>query len=135
LTHYYSPSPSSTTNESSLLIFILQKNNSNALAFRPSTKHASISGCYFVGASTHPGTGVPVCLAGAKITTEEILEDYGITIPWGKALPADYQARKSGGKLDAIKYLSTTGMMPLELWVWTMIVAFLAVILSSLMVR
>ncbi|GAA87344.1 phytoene dehydrogenase [Aspergillus luchuensis IFO 4308] len=39
----------------------------NVLSLRPKTKHSSIKGLYFVGASTHPGTGVPVCLAGSKL--------------------------------------------------------------------
>ncbi|OJI85130.1 hypothetical protein ASPTUDRAFT_189213 [Aspergillus tubingensis CBS 134.48] len=39
----------------------------NVLSFRPKSKHSSIKGLYFVGASTHPGTGVPVCLAGSKL--------------------------------------------------------------------
>lgn len=54
----------------------------NVLAFRPKTKHRNIEGVYFVGASTHPGTGVPIVLAGAKITTEQILSDRGIEVPW-----------------------------------------------------
>jgi phytoene desaturase (3,4-didehydrolycopene-forming) len=54
------------------------------LAFRPKTRHPSIKGAYFVGASTHPGTGVPICLAGARITTEQILSDFGIPFPWPK---------------------------------------------------
>lgn len=54
----------------------------NVLAFRPKTKHPSIKGVYFVGASTHPGTGVPIVLAGAKITVEQILQDNNVDIPW-----------------------------------------------------
>jgi len=54
----------------------------NVLAFRPKTKHPEIQGVYFVGASTHPGTGVPIVLAGAKITTEQILRDRGMDVPW-----------------------------------------------------
>jgi len=54
----------------------------NVLAFRPKTKHPSISGVYFVGASTHPGTGVPIVLAGAKITSEQILKENKMSIPW-----------------------------------------------------
>ncbi|TVY55614.1 Phytoene desaturase, partial [Lachnellula suecica] len=38
----------------------------NVLAFRPQTRCQSVKGVYFVGASTHPGTGVPIVLAGAK---------------------------------------------------------------------
>lgn len=54
----------------------------NVLSFRPSTKHGSYKDLYFVGASTHPGTGVPIVLAGSKITTEQILDDLGIEKPW-----------------------------------------------------
>lgn len=54
----------------------------NVLAFRPKTKHPQIKGVYFVGASTHLGTGVPIVLAGAKITTEQILSERNIAAPW-----------------------------------------------------
>ncbi|KAH8719387.1 hypothetical protein GQ44DRAFT_775312 [Phaeosphaeriaceae sp. PMI808] len=47
----------------------------NVLSFRPNTKHATIEDLYFVGASTHPGTGVPIVLAGAKLVTEQVLQD------------------------------------------------------------
>ncbi|KAK5996754.1 Phytoene desaturase [Cladobotryum mycophilum] len=47
----------------------------NVLSFRPRIKHDKIGGLYFVGASTHPGTGVPVCLAGGKIVSERIIQD------------------------------------------------------------
>jgi phytoene desaturase (3,4-didehydrolycopene-forming) len=52
------------------------------LSFRPKTRHPSIKGLYFVGASTHPGTGVPICLAGAKIVANQILTDQGMESPW-----------------------------------------------------
>lgn len=45
----------------------------NVLSFRPKIKHPNIQGLYFVGASTHPGAGVPVALMSAKITSEIIL--------------------------------------------------------------
>jgi phytoene desaturase (3,4-didehydrolycopene-forming) len=48
----------------------------NVLCFRPNTKHRDIKGLYFVGASTHPGTGVPVCLAGGKIVSKQIIDDW-----------------------------------------------------------
>ena len=54
----------------------------NVLSFRPSTKHPSIDRVHFVGASTHPGTGVPICLAGSKITSEQVLEGFGMAKPW-----------------------------------------------------
>jgi phytoene desaturase (3,4-didehydrolycopene-forming) len=54
----------------------------NVLSFRPSTRHASIKDLYFVGASTHPGTGVPIVLAGSKMTTGQILDDLRMEKPW-----------------------------------------------------
>ncbi|KIW88679.1 uncharacterized protein Z519_10725 [Cladophialophora bantiana CBS 173.52] len=62
----------------------------NVLSFRPGTKHAAIGGVYFVGASTHPGTGVPIVLAGSKITTGQILDDLGMPKPWA---PGNHRKR------------------------------------------
>ena len=56
----------------------------NVLSFRPSTRHSKYRNVYFVGASTHPGTGVPICLAGSKITSEQILDDMRVPKPWSK---------------------------------------------------
>jgi phytoene desaturase (3,4-didehydrolycopene-forming) len=47
----------------------------NVLSFRPSIRHFGIQGLYFVGASTHPGAGVPVALSSAKIVAENVLAD------------------------------------------------------------
>ncbi|KAI0020051.1 phytoene dehydrogenase [Xylariomycetidae sp. FL0641] len=54
----------------------------NVLAFRPRTRARGLRGAYFVGASTHPGTGVPIVLAGARITAEQVLADAGVPAPW-----------------------------------------------------
>jgi phytoene desaturase len=43
--------------------------------FRPSNKAPDVQGLYFVGASTVPGTGVPLVCLGAKLVTERILAD------------------------------------------------------------
>lgn len=51
------------------------------LSFRPRTAHPYIASTYFVGASTHPGTGVPIVLAGAKLTAEQVLTDIGVSLP------------------------------------------------------
>lgn len=56
----------------------------NVLAFRPRWKHETLSNTWFVGASTHPGTGVPIVLAGAKMISEEIIEHQGLTVPYEK---------------------------------------------------
>ncbi|GAB1206110.1 hypothetical protein APSETT445_004791 [Aspergillus pseudonomiae] len=45
----------------------------NVLSFRPKTRHSSIERLFFVGASTHPGMGFPICLASRKIVAEQAL--------------------------------------------------------------
>ncbi|GAA97688.1 hypothetical protein E5Q_04366 [Mixia osmundae IAM 14324] len=50
------------------------------LAFRPRTKHDTIDRLHFVGASTHPGTGVPVVVCGSKITSQQVLEELQIDL-------------------------------------------------------
>ncbi|KAJ8606074.1 hypothetical protein MRB53_041229 [Persea americana] len=42
----------------------------------------NIQGLYMVGASAHPGTGVPIVLAGAKLVADQILEDLRRPLPW-----------------------------------------------------
>ncbi|KAF2773890.1 Phytoene dehydrogenase [Teratosphaeria nubilosa] len=43
---------------------------------------SSIQGLYMVGASAHPGTGVPICLAGGRLVAEQVLKDRRMRIPW-----------------------------------------------------
>jgi phytoene desaturase len=45
---------------------------------RPHNRHARYRNLYFVGASTHPGSGVVTVLISARLTTERILEDAGV---------------------------------------------------------
>ncbi|KAI2605026.1 phytoene dehydrogenase [Hypoxylon fragiforme] len=54
----------------------------NVLSFRPRTRARGLRNTYFVGASTHPGTGVPIVLAGARITAAQVLGDLGVVVPW-----------------------------------------------------
>lgn len=70
----------------------------NVLSFRPSTQHASIDRLYFVGASTHPGTGVPICLAGSKITVEQVLASERMALPWGR--PEAGQGKRGTKRID-----------------------------------
>ncbi|KAK6526736.1 hypothetical protein TWF281_009938 [Arthrobotrys megalospora] len=104
----------------------------NALAFRPKTKHSTISGVYFVGASTHPGTGVPVCLAGAKITTEQILDDLKVGKPWSPAAPPNLRAKQMGSSLDIERIGSTSGM---ETWQRVFWAVFLGCLITFVMQR
>ena len=89
------------------------------LSFRPSTKHASIEGLYFVGASTHPGTGVPICLAGSKVTSEQVLEGFEMSTPWSAATAAE---GKEGGKgevreIDRVSVRPVVSNWHVALWV------------------
>lgn len=77
----------------------------NVLSFRPNTKHDTISGLYFVGASTHPGTGVPIVLAGSKITSDQILDDYRMIKPW---TPGTHKRR-------IVSSLDVEGSVPFDL--------------------
>jgi phytoene desaturase len=45
--------------------------------FRPSNRHPRLHNVYFVGASTHPGTGVPTALISARLTAERLAADRG----------------------------------------------------------
>ncbi|MCX6081656.1 MAG: phytoene desaturase family protein [Chloroflexi bacterium] len=42
---------------------------------RPQNRHAQFKNLYFAGASTHPGTGLPIVLLSARLTTERILKE------------------------------------------------------------
>jgi phytoene desaturase len=42
--------------------------------FRPHNKAADFENLYFVGGATHPGTGLPIVLISAKLTTERVLQ-------------------------------------------------------------
>lgn len=46
--------------------------------FRPPNRHPRYKNLYFVGASTHPGTGIPTVLVSARHTAERIFQDYGV---------------------------------------------------------
>lgn len=43
---------------------------------RPQNRHAQFKNMYFAGASTHPGTGLPIVLLSAKLTTQRILKEF-----------------------------------------------------------
>lgn len=45
---------------------------------RPQNRHPRYKNLYFAGASTHPGTGLPLVLLSAKLTTDRILKEFGL---------------------------------------------------------
>lgn len=46
-------------------------------AFRPKNKDEVFPNLYYVGASTTPGTGLPMVIISSKLVTQRIAEDYG----------------------------------------------------------
>jgi len=44
---------------------------------RPQNRHKQYKNLFFTGASTHPGTGLPIVLLSARLTTERILKETG----------------------------------------------------------
>ncbi|MBN1202031.1 MAG: phytoene desaturase [Anaerolineae bacterium] len=48
---------------------------------RPHNRHDRYRNLYFVGASTHPGTGLPMVLLSARLTTERILQETCVSHP------------------------------------------------------
>jgi phytoene desaturase len=60
---------------------------------RPQNRHKKYKNLYFAGASTHPGTGLPIVLLSARLTTERILKEAS-TIAVQKAVkPVFYPAQ------------------------------------------
>lgn len=57
--------------------FGLSHNFSQVGYLRPQNRHGRYQNLYFAGASTHPGTGLPIVLLSARLTTERILKEAG----------------------------------------------------------
>jgi phytoene desaturase len=45
---------------------------------RPHNRHHRYGNLYFVGSSTHPGTGLPMALLSARLTTERIVQEMSL---------------------------------------------------------
>jgi len=43
--------------------------------FRPSNRHRRYKNLYFVGASTHPGTGIPTAMVSGRLVSERIMDE------------------------------------------------------------
>lgn len=46
--------------------------------YRPRNKDEEFNNLYYVGASTTPGTGLPIVVIGSRLVTQRITQDYGI---------------------------------------------------------
>jgi len=91
------------------------------LWFRPSTKHQTHENLYFVGASTQPGTGVPIVLCGAKLVGTQILRDLKIEEPASWAAPT----KKVKHSLDVIHPFSPIAVTPLLVLVFAFLIYLL----------
>lgn len=110
----------------------------NVLAFRPKTKHASIKDLYFVGASAHPGTGVPIVLAGAKLVSDEILaklrmepkrmdqgeaavmkEEYRVMQKWGVPLKSHLDVQSKTVYSIWLQWWVPVLLMLIFAWLWS----------------
>jgi phytoene desaturase (3,4-didehydrolycopene-forming) len=91
-------------------------------AIRPQQrKH--IRGLYMVGASTHPGTGVPICLAGGRLVSEQILNDNHMDVPWRQVSKA---SRKSSlDVVDGPRWMNLG-----EWWLWVFVLLALLPLLN-----
>ena len=59
--------------------FGLSHNFTQVGYLRPHNQHPRYRNLYFAGASTHPGTGLPIVLLSARLTVERILRDAPVT--------------------------------------------------------
>ncbi|MBO8155862.1 MAG: hypothetical protein H0Z32_05320 [Bacillaceae bacterium] len=47
--------------------------------FRPQVKPLSVDNLYAVGASIHPGGGIPIVIQGAQLMVRQLVQDFQIT--------------------------------------------------------
>ena len=47
--------------------------------FRPSNKHSRYHNLYFVGASTHPGTGLPTAMVSGRLAAQRMLDELDLS--------------------------------------------------------
>jgi phytoene desaturase len=74
--------------------FGLSHNFTQVGYMRPHNRHNQYKNLYFAGASTHPGTGLPIVLLSAKLTTERILKEQRYSSRVGSNQPASLQTAK-----------------------------------------
>ena len=86
-----------------------------------------VKGLYMVGASAHPGTGVPIVLAGGALVAEQVCDDLGISVPW-----------REGGK-DGLRVRSKLDRVERPVWLdsgkeWMGLALVLGMLLGVLLV-
>ena len=67
--------------------FNLSHDLGQMLHMRPHNRFEDVEGMYLVGGGTHPGSGLPVIYSSARITTDLLLSDLGISTTGGQRAP------------------------------------------------
>lgn len=119
----------------------LSHNIFQVINFRPHIKHDSIDRMYFVGASTHPGTGVPVVACGSKLTSEIILKDLKVDIPWDLTVRSNRpirsnQAADPTGRTKELNVLSKPLLLELREsnWLLTLVCILIVALIKFTLV-
>jgi phytoene desaturase len=60
------------------------------LHMRPHNRFEDVEGMYLVGGGTHPGSGLPVIYSSARITSNLLLSDLGVSSPGGRPGPGSH---------------------------------------------
>jgi phytoene desaturase len=60
--------------------FGLSHNFAQVGYLRPHNRHPRYRNLYFVGASTHPGTGLPIVLLSARLVVDRILKEQALPV-------------------------------------------------------
>jgi phytoene desaturase len=61
--------------------FNLAHNLGQMLLRRPHNRFEDLQSVYLVGGGTHPGSGLPVIYSSARITAQQICDDFGVDAP------------------------------------------------------
>ncbi|KAJ3094319.1 hypothetical protein HDU96_001743, partial [Phlyctochytrium bullatum] len=96
---------------------------------RPGTRHDDFGNLFFVGASTHPGTGVPIVLSSAKLVDRQIarLHADGAMRRW--------QSGKQSLAREAFRHKRYVfGMLSVDAF-WAMVVLFGVMVMCLVAVR
>ena len=73
--------------------FSMAHSLSQMLHLRPQNRFADLDGVYLVGGGTHPGSGLPVIYSSARISSELLCKDFGITPPKNSSTATEMKAK------------------------------------------
>jgi len=68
--------------------FGLSHNFAQVGYLRPHNRHPRYRNLYFVGASTHPGTGLPIVLISARLAAERIMKEQPLRVSKLVSIPS-----------------------------------------------